>query len=856
MQKRYLRYYLTLLFLVVNCLASAQFSDDFDDGDFTTNPTWSGQDANFIVNASNELQLNAPAVSDTSYLSIPATEINNATWDILVRMDFNPSSSNLCRVYLVSDNADLKGSLNGYFVQIGNTTDEISLYRQDGLVTTEILDGADDAVDLSVALARIRVTRDAAGNWQLLRDTLGGQNFFDEGAVLDATHTTTTHFGVFCKYTSTRSTLFFFDEVGNPYVDSSIPTLLSVTPTSATTLDVQFSETMEIVTAETATNYSVDNGIGNPTTAILDSGDPSLVHLTFATPFVNGTDYMLTVNNVEDLGGNPIASPSTGNFTYFIADTPVNNDVIITEFMADPSPVVGLPEVEYIEIYNRSSKYFDLNGWTISDASSSATLPAYVLAPDEYVLITNTGDAAQFFVSNFVEVSMPSLNNSADAIVLKDDLGTLIDSIYFTDAWYQDADKEDGGWAIERKHLNAPCNDLSNWSAAVNLVGGTPAEQNSNYTDQDDISLPFISGFNIVSENEVELYFNELIDTALTPAVVYSPSVSTSTQQFLNENTLVIYPNTLQASVLYQIEISSVQDCWGNLMNPQIIQLGIPDSAIAGDLILNEVMFNPLTNGSDYVELYNHSQKIIDLSELYFANWDDSISNIKSISTNQYLVLPGDYVLITEDTNDIKNDFSIYGLGTFVETDLPTYPNDSGSVYLLNSANVVLDFFHYDEEYHFDLLDSEDGKSLERISFDQPTNDPSNWHTAAETVEWGTPGYENSQLLTTNVSGTVTVDPKMFSPDSDGFQDVVSISLNLTSVDNVIDIEIFDNRGRLIRLLEDNFFAGNQSTFFWDGINDDGEKAAIGTYVILISVLDEQGDGQQFKEVVVLAGEF
>jgi len=195
-------------------------------------------------------------------------------------------------------------------------------------------------------------------------------------------------------------------------------------------------------------------------------------------------------------------------------------------------------------------------------------------------------------------------------------------------------------------------------------------------------------------------------------------------------------------------------------------------------------------------------------------------------------------------------------LGTFVETDLPTYPNDSGTVYLLNGANVVLDYFHYDEDYHFDLLDSEDGKSLERISFDQPTNDPSNWHTAAETVEWGTPGYQNSQQLITSVNGTVTVDPKMFSPDSDGFQDVVSITLNLTTVDNVIDIEIFDNRGRLIRLLEDNFFAGNQSTFFWDGINDDSEKAAIGTYVILISVLDDAGNSQQFKEVVVLAGDF
>jgi hypothetical protein len=49
------------------------------------------------------------------------------------------------------------------------------------------------------------------------------------------------------------------------------------------------------------------------------------------------------------------------------------------------------------------------------------------------------------------------------------------------------------------------------------------------------------------------------------------------------------------------------------------------------------------------------------------------------------LILPGEYVLLTEDTTDIQNDFSIYGVGTFMDTDLPTYNDDSGSVYLLGS---------------------------------------------------------------------------------------------------------------------------------------------------------------------------
>jgi len=849
-----MRFYLTVLLLVVNCLSWAQFSDDFQDGNFVTSPTWSGETSNFIVNASLELQLSAPAVADTSYLSVPTTSIDDVTWDFFIRMEFNPSSSNYARVYLVSDNADLKGSLNGYYVMIGNTADEISLYSQTGTTVTEILDGVDNTVDMSTVETRIRVTRDAAGNWELFRDTTGAFNFISEGTVNDLTHTTTSNFGVFCKYTATRSTLFYFDDMGDPYVDAIIPTLDDATVVSATEIDLQFSEAMDQTTAETLSNYSVNNGIGTPTTAILDGGDPSIVHLTFAAPFSNGITYMVTANNVEDVAGNPIASPSTEVFFYFVSEVPSPNDVIITEFVADPSPQIGLPEVEYVEIYNRSNKYFDLAGWTLSDGSSSGAFSSYVLAPDQYVLICNTGDCGQFFVSNNTELSMPSLNNSGDMIIIKDDLGITLDSINYTTAWYNDAAKDDGGWSIERKHLNTPCSDINNWSASTDAIGGTPAIQNSVWTDVDDTSPPYVTSHVVNSDTDLVLFFNETLDTTVAANVSISPSITSIDWNFIDEMTLQLNPITLDVNVPYDITIELAEDCWGNDMTSQTIMIGLPDSVSSEDIILNEIMFNPLTNGSDYIELYNNSDKILDLQELYIADWDDdSIGNYKSITASQRLVLPQEYVLITEDTTDIKNDFSIYGLGTFIETDLPTYPNDSGTVYLLSKDSLVIDYFHYDEDFHFDLLTTDDGKALERITFEGGMNNPDNWHTAAEDVEWGTPGYENSQLFIPNPTGTVSIDPKIFSPDNNGFQDILTINLELQSTDNVVDIEIFDNRGRLIRLLKDNFFAGNSTIVTWDGINDEGEKAAVGSYVILISVVDDQGNQTQHKLVAVLA---
>lgn len=849
-----MRYYLTLLLFVVSQLASAQFSDDFTDGDFTSAPTWGGMTSNFEVDASNRLHLLAPAVDDTSYLSVATTNITT-TWDFFVRMDFNPSSSNMARIYLVSDNADLTASLNGYFILVGNTSDEISLYRQTGTTVTEILDGLDGTVNSDPVNVRIQVTRDALGNWQVFRDITGGYAFTSEGTILDNTHTTTTHFGVWCKYTSTRSTLFYFDNLGDPYVDALAPTVLSATAISATQVDVQFSEPLDPTTAETESNYSVNNSIGTPSLATLDGTDPSLVHLTFVSSFVNGTSYDLTMNNVEDAIGNPMISPTVETFLYFIADVPVAGDVIITEIMADPSPVVGLPEVEFIEIYNRSSKYFDISNWMIGDASSSATIGTYILTPGSYVIICGVGNDVLFTTTNKTTAVLPAYNNDADAVVLKDNLGNVLDSLYFGLSWYQDAVKDDGGYSLERKHLDAPCSDQNNWSASNDVLGGTPGLQNSIWTDVDDTTPPTISSYFVVNSNEILIYFDQNLDTTIAAGVTLNPSVGILDWNYNSLNSLQIFPTTLAINVLYDLTLSLASDCWGNEMTVDVIKLGLPDSIAPEDLILNEVMFNPLTNGSDYVEIYNRSEKILDLNDLYLANWDDdSIANYENVTSTQRLILPGEYVLLTEDTTDIQNDFSIYGVGTFIETDLPSYNDDSGSVYLLGPTFEIIDYFHYDEDMHYSLITDENGKSLERITFDGGMNNADNWHTAAENVEWGTPGYENSQLMYPDVSGTITITPEIFSPDNDGHNDILTINMQFENVDNVVNIEIYDSRGRRIKEIKDNYFVGNSAFITWDGSTDENTKATIGTYIILITVLEADGTRSEYKVACVVGG--
>src|SRR5688572_22280431 len=201
-----------LMFAVFNYSQQlfAQFTDDFSDGDFVSDPRWSGHDSKFIIE-STKLSLKAPPATDNAYLSTASRAINDATWEFLIHLDFNPSASNLARVYLVSDQPNLSGALNGYFIGIGNTTDDVSFYRQTGFTITRLIDGADGKIDLEAVTIGVKAQRDHNGVWTLYSDLGATGTYVSEGSILDQEHVIASFFGIFCSYTSTRSDKFHFD---------------------------------------------------------------------------------------------------------------------------------------------------------------------------------------------------------------------------------------------------------------------------------------------------------------------------------------------------------------------------------------------------------------------------------------------------------------------------------------------------------------------------------------------------------------------------------------------------------------------------------------------------------------------
>jgi hypothetical protein len=286
-------------------------------------------------------------------------------------------------------------------------------------------------------------------------------------------------------------------------------------------------------------------------------------------------------------------------------------------------------------------------------------------------------------------------------------------------------------------------------------------------------------------------------------------------------------------------------------------RVGLPVDPAAGEWIINEILFNPKPNGYDYVEFYNNSNKIFNAAKLYIANRNSSavISSIKPLSAVPYYIFPGDHIVITEDGDNLAMNFLVKTpANVLTVSPLPPFPDDEGNVVALNFQGTDIDEVKYKDDWHFKLIDNTEGVALEKIDPLVPSQDESNWHSAASTAGYGTPTYKNSQFKNPQaIAATIEVMPKVFSPDNDGFNDITTIHYKVDAPGYVANITIFDAAGRPVRNLVRNGTLAISGYWNWDGLNDKGQKLPVRTYVVLTEIFNLQGKKESFKNTVVLA---
>ena len=860
-----------LISLLLLCkIAFSQVTESFSDGDFSQNPPWKGNVNDFQVNIQKQLQSKGQRLASQTIALATANRLSvNASWEFLMQLKFNPTSTNFVRIYLTSDKEDLKGALNGYFVQIGETgaTDGFHLYRQSGTTISRIIAGPKKTrPKAGLVYAKVKVTRDASGKWTLFTDISGGTNFNQEGSVTDRTFNTSAFAGIFCKYaTASRYNQYFFDDfvVKDLVPDTVPPVLKSISVVNTNTLEVVFSEPLELNTANSTANYVLSNSYGNPS-SIAPTTQENIYRLTFKKDFESGL-YNLNVKNISDKKGNVIAANSNLSFTYIKKYIVRYGDVVINEIFANPGGSTTLPQKEYVEIWNTTNEYILTEGWKYTDQTSGCTFPVDTIKPNQYIILTAKADEAllKLYGKTIGLSPWPSLNNDQDIITLSNNSGEIIDRIAYDDSWYKDEVKKKGGFSLELIDPKNICMGIQNWTASAAGAGGTPGMQNSVYQSQLNTEALKVINAEVVDSVTVQIQFSKIVDR-ISAVDVANYSINNG---FGNPKLVSIQPDYTSVTLHFQsnlsqgienaLTVNNVTDCAGKVIDAtkNTAKLFLPKKIEKGDILISEVLFNPKPGGVDFVEVFNHSNQRLNLKELQIAtiNAAGAISNITPVSTKNILISPSNYWVLSTDAAKVKLNYFAQNPENFVELkSMPAYNNDKGSVVVL-SNNVVIDRFDYVPKIHHPLIQNEDGISLERVSFDVAANEPGNFKSAAATVGFATPTYKNSQELSGD-ENYVRVLSKTFSPDGDNFEDLMMVEYQVAANESLATVNIYTDKGRLIKKLLKNQTIGTNGTLTWDGLDDNGLKAAIGIYVVLFDAFDLKGNTKRYKNTCVLAG--
>lgn len=640
--------------------------------------------------------------------------------------------------------------------------------------------------------------------------------------------------------------------------DITGPKLLSAFSINPGELVLTFDERLE--NSLSGVSFAFEPLLNVITVAYADASQQR-IKVTFSDQLQARSVYVVVIKNLRDCSGNLIREEFS-RIRFGLTGSAVTKDIIFTEVFADPDPQIGLPQTEFVEIFNRSANPIDVSNWNFSDGNSVATLPSQIILPNQYWIICSSTNASLFSSSgNALSISnFPTLNNGGESLTLKTGEGTLIDSINYSLDWYRDENKEEGGWTLELIDTNNPCGEEENWTASEDPSGGTPGKINSVNANKPDLTGPALLSVSVVSSTEVILQFNEKLERDLaTVGFNLTPQANLASASFtsasLREIKLTFWQN-LSPRQLYQLQITNLRDCNGNFIQEDFNQqsFALPETAEPGDLLINEVLFNPRPGGTDFVEIINTSAKYINLKGWLLANQEEeAFINLKSIIGSDYIIAPQRYLVFTTDGDLLKNHYPNSVESNFLNTALPSLNDDNGSIALLSDQGIAFDHFAYEDGYHYPLLKDKEGVSLERISLSQPAGNPENWKSASAASGYATPGYLNSNSRTENPidENAVQIEPEIFSPTIPG-QDFALINYRFEQSALAANVKIVDHQGRLIKQIANNETLNFEGFYRWDGDREDGSKARMGYYFVWFEVFDLGGMVSTYRKRVVI----
>jgi len=428
-------------------------------------------------------------------------------------------------------------------------------------------------------------------------------------------------------------------------------------------------------------------------------------------------------------------------------------DIMISEIMSDPVPPVRLPEYEYVEIYAAEDRW--VSGWTLTDAAGTrGRIDTFAIEAGHSILLCSREAAMAFTNLDPVVVEpWPVLNNLGDVLCLYDQWGQLVDSVHYSQKWHLTSNRA-GGVSLERKFADYRCGNQRNWASSLHPDGGTPGKKNSVWKVG---KAPVLLDY--YSVDSVVLWFNVRLDPKSADGIQAFPAVEGFKP--LIRGSIISILGDFTSTVEYRLFLEDIFTCSGDPFPNMEISFTPARLPRQGEILINEIYFNPPTGFVDYVELINTSSDALCVSGSRLR-YESGADRSDEVTLDTLLSIePGGIWVITRNTEMLLAQFEKAERNRILECEnMINLPDDRATVQLFISGNEMIEEVYYDYLFHHDFLPEREGTSLERIDLRKLATESDNWISAAN---GGSPTLPNSQLATEKMP-RVKVSPAKMHP--------------------------------------------------------------------------------------------
>ena len=259
-----------------------------------------------------------------------------------------------------------------------------------------------------------------------------------------------------------------------------------------------------------------------------------------------------------------------------------------------------------------------------------------------------------------------------------------------------------------------------------------------------------------------------------------------------------------------------------------------PRLPMQGELLINEILFNPKDDGVDFIEILNVSDAVFDLSNCMLGN------RKQTYAIGSFMLYPDSCVAITKDSAVLCSQFHCLAPRNILQVEkmLPLL-NDSGYIRLICDTTII-DTLLYKQDMHHVLLDDVEGLSLERVS-------DTHWQSASTIIK-ATPGYKNSRILEEETDD-------VYLEESGDYIGLLSSSAHIYNSEypeNIVllyrlhkpkkvSVKAFSLNGyHVYTILDDELLVG-QGKLYWNGRSENSKILPISVYILVVEMCSADG---------------